>query len=288
MSASKGESRREQEQPDDLTQRIGDLTRREWLLRLGETITLLGFSGVASETPAAAASLLAGSAAAALPPGLYEPSNDHLSHALTSDGQFHSIPAGSETDYVQPRRGPFQPQFFSATEFKTVRRLVELMLGSVAGPAGASEGAGIIDEVAEWIDLTVWRAAAVREAARRLAPEHRILAVHHYGAEAVEEVENGDPQKICRDGLSWLSDESKGGEDFINRSEDEQVELLNRTSDARPDQSAENAGTRFLALIKAGVIRGFYTSRLGLKELDYKGNAFYAESPACPKQERPS
>jgi hypothetical protein len=33
------------------------------------------------------------------------------------------------------------------------------------------------------------------------------------------------------------------------------------------------------------LIRGFYTSRLGLKELDYKGNAFYAESPSCPNKE---
>jgi len=261
------------EEPDDLT-------RRQWLLRLGESVALLGFSGVASEAPATAASLFAASAAAALPPGLYEPSNDHLSHALTSDERFHAVPPGSETDYVSPRSEAFAPQFFSAAEFKTVRRLVELMLGSAAAPAGAGE-MGIVDEVAEWIDLSVSRAAAVREAARRLAPEHRILAVHLYGAKAVEEVENTDPQEICRQGLSWLSEEFKG-KDFVSLGEDDQISFLQRLSDTPPDQSA---GTRLLALIKAGLIRGFYTSRLGLKELDYKGNAFYTESPGCPNKE---
>ena len=46
-------------------------------------------------------------------------------------------------------------------------------------------------------------------------------------------------------------------------------------------RSAANAGTRFYDLLKAESIRGFYTSRRGLKELDFKGNSFYAESPGC-------
>src|SRR5712692_3123031 len=98
-----------------------DLTRREWLLRLGETVALVGFSGVAGQAEAQAAALPVGSELGALPPGLYEPSNDYLSHALAHDDQFHAIPPGSETDYVRPRHGaPFEPQFFSAPEFKIV------------------------------------------------------------------------------------------------------------------------------------------------------------------------
>jgi len=29
---------------------------------------------------------------------------------------------------------------------------------------------------------------------------------------------------------------------------------------------------------------GFYTSKEGLKELDYKGNSFYSVSPGCDHQ----
>jgi gluconate 2-dehydrogenase subunit 3-like protein len=270
------------------TRSVEDLTRREWLLRLGETVALVGFSGVAGQAEEAAASLLAGPAQPALPPGLYEPSNDHLSHALMADEQFHPVPPDTETDYVSPRSGAFQPQFFSPPEFQIVRRIVKLMLGDVAelssaGTAEKKTGLQIVDEVAEWLDLTVFSAAEVREAARRMAPEHRLLAVHHFGAAAVEEVENNEAQKICREGLKWLTDQAEGG-DFVKLSEEQQIQLLGRISDDRADKSAQNEGTRFFRLIKAGVVRGFYTSRLGLKELDYKGNAFYAESPGCSGQ----
>jgi hypothetical protein len=33
--------------------------------------------------------------------------------------------------------------------------------------------------------------------------------------------------------------------------------------------------------LKPECIRGFYTSRLGMKELDYTGNSFYGQSPGC-------
>lgn len=270
---------------DRYQQQRADLTRREWLLRLGETAALVGFSGVAGPAEVAA-SLLDGPAQPALPAGLYEPSNDHLSHALMADDQFHPIPPETETDYVPPRSGPFQPQFFSSPEFQIVRQIVKLMLGDVAEPSSAANaekktGLQIVDELAEWLDLTVFSAAEVREAARRMAPEHRILAVHYYGAAAVEEVENNEAQKICREGLKWLTEQSEGG-DFLKLGDDQQIQLLRRISDDRADKAARNEGTRFFRLIKAGVVRGFYTSRLGLKELDYKGNAFYAESPGCP------
>ena len=43
----------------------------------------------------------------------------------------------------------------------------------------------------------------------------------------------------------------------------------------------ENAGNPFIAWLKRRVLDGFYTSRQGLQELDYKGNAFWPESPGC-------
>jgi hypothetical protein len=45
--------------------------------------------------------------------------------------------------------------------------------------------------------------------------------------------------------------------------------------------AAERDAPEFFKLLKAEIIRGFYTSQAGLKEVDYKGNGFYAKSPGC-------
>jgi len=284
-------------------QEAGQLTRRQWLLKLGEAAVLLGFTGAKGEADAcppytlgrtgAAGEAIAASAfgpapqAASLPPGLYEPSSDHLRHALSSDSQLHPVASGSETDYVRPRAGPFRPQSFSPPEFETIRRIVALMLGEASDrprPARTRDDGQISAGVAEWIDLRVSSAAAVREAARRLAPDHRALAIAYYGSSTpVEELENFDPKRISREGLDWLAKESgRRGKPFLELDERQQIEILTAISDDRPDAATENAGTRFFNLLKREIIRGFYTSQIGLKELDYKGNTFYAESPGCP------
>lgn len=189
-----------------------------------------------------------------IPPGLYLPSTDHLSHALMNAGQF--------------QYGP--PQFFSAPEFAVIRRIAALILGDLA-PSPASEDA------AAFIDLRVANSAAVRDAALRLGPLHHALAIGYYGAAQVHETESYDPQKICREGLAWLAAQEK----FLSVDTAGQIAILDSISDARPNKHVENAGTRFFVFIKSEVIRAFYTSRAGLKELDFKGNGFYASSPGC-------
>jgi hypothetical protein len=273
------------------------LGRREWLLRLGETAVLMGLGGAAEEAKLGA-SPPASSADAALPPGLYEPSNDHLSHAFSSDTRFHSIPAGTETDYLRTPSVPFQPEFLSPQEFEIVRRIVELVIAPAAVPSGTgsadpalgsavrgdlSRDTSVVNEVAQWIDLRLSRAALVREAAQRLASDHRALAVVYFGLPGVEELETADPQTTSRDGLRWLEQESQRRYQklFVGLGDSERRELLRAISDDRPDASQENAGTRLFHWIKGEIIRGYYTSQLGLQELNYRGNAFYAEPPGC-------
>jgi hypothetical protein len=267
------------------------LSRRQWLLKLGEAAVLLGFSETRGEGQAAGTSPAAPAAAhnlAELPPGLYEPSNDHLSHALSSDSLFHPAPPDTETGYARPRTGPYQPRFFSPSEFQTVKRIVELMLGEAeAGDvaAGAADDhENIVAVAAEWIDLRVASAPSVRDAAKRLAPDHRALAVAYYGATApVEELEHLDPERISREGLAWLNEESglRHGKPFRDLADDQQAGILREIADDRAGATGESAGRRLFKWMKAEIIRGFYTSRTGLKELDDKRNAFYAESPGC-------
>src|SRR2546428_4163019 len=81
--------------------REDELTRREWFARVGKVAALVslgappGAGGTAPVPPSPPED------ARALPPGLYVASNDHLSHALTSEARVHPIPPGTETDYAR-------------------------------------------------------------------------------------------------------------------------------------------------------------------------------------------
>src|SRR5689334_20653147 len=113
-----------------------NLTRRQWLLRLGETAVLTGFSGLAGEElMVLEAKDQAAHNAQSLPPGLYGPSPEHMTHALFRDEPYVTPPPGSETEYARPRQSPFKPAFFSQDEFPVVRRLVGLILNAPADAA---------------------------------------------------------------------------------------------------------------------------------------------------------
>jgi hypothetical protein len=217
----------------------------------------------------------------ALPPGVYLPSRDGLSHALMSAERFHPIPPGCPTDYNRPRNGGFEPLFFSQPDFAVILRMTQLLLGETSEDR-ADANAELSEEVAEWIDLRVSSATATREAALRVAPQYRALA-QAYDSEQMKQLEKSDATKICREGLEWVAGaaQSRHGRQFLMLQTEEQISVLDSISDERADVHDENAGTSFFTYLKGEVIRGFYTSQKGLQELDYKGNAFYARSPGC-------
>lgn len=264
------------------------LTRREWLLRLGESVALAGFSGVIVEPSLSLADPQEPQAGTAkLPPGLYDPSNEHMSHALVSDQRFLPIPPGSETEYAQPHSGPYAARFFSEDEFKVMHRLVELILnGRLTGtPEGTVDPATpeTIAEIAEWIDLEVSEASAVRSAARNLAARHWELNVLYHGEAAMRELRDAQPDRTWREGVEWINQKAthRNANDFVSLPEPEQIAMLNSLDERK---TPADPGHELFRLLKSQVIRGFYTSQAGLKELDYKGNSFYAQSPGCEEQ----
>jgi gluconate 2-dehydrogenase subunit 3-like protein len=233
-------------------------TRRNWIVSIGQTAIGTGLAGklFAEE-----------SRAETLPPGLYGPSSDHLSHALTSADSFHPIPADCPTDYLRPPNGDFQPRFFSASEFSVVRRLTELLVGEVTP--------GLHQEIAEWIDLQVASSEGIRRAEHGLQTLHGSLAIAYYGSSRRLDANPKDLARVCRTGLGWLP------ADFLSLEAARQLSLVESISDELRDPQSENPGTQLFDYLKAETIRGLYTSKAGLKELDYQGNAFYARSPGC-------
>jgi hypothetical protein len=257
------------------------LTRREWLLSLSSAVVL-------SRLPGAPGQRETHAAATPLPPGLYEPSLDHLTHVLSQKAFIAPIPPGAQTEYVRPRSGPFAPSAFAETEFAVVRRLVEIILGedlksASDGPPVGAPGS-IYDEVAEWVDLVVATAPTVRVLARNLPPEHRALAAAYFGSEEpVHHLELFEPERICREGLVWLNEESQRrfAKNFLALDVGSQTELVQTISDARSDTTTTHAGTQLFDFLKQETVRGFYTSRLGLKELGYDDQSVHGQSPGC-------
>lgn len=249
---------------------LHEITRREWLLRLGGTVTLSGVSGLVPET---VLSLLSDEKPP-LPPGLYRPSTDHLVGVL--GGHHRSSPPGSETDYVLPAAS-YALQFFSAEDFSTVTSFVSTLLGDVSP--------NTLNEVARWCDLWFHSAQNVREAARNLDPLHRKLSIAYFGEAAVTEIESADPAAVARQGLADLNRlcREEHGNPFAS------LDLQERQALVRSISSGRQSGLqKFFELIRNEAIRGYYTSAEGLKELEYKGNAYYPECPGCesaPKNE---
>ncbi len=277
---------------------LNPVTRREWLLKLGETAVLLGLSGAGPQEAAASAAELLPDAAQApgsLPPGLYQPSPDHLAHALARDQKFVAIPSGSQTDYVQPPATPFRPRFFTPDEFNMVERLIELTLGTAAGAEGAAaSGVKHVEpataaEIAEWIDRVVHNAAGVHQAEQQLSQQHRELATRYYGEHAMKAMDPVVLAQEWREGLQWLStaSTSRFAKPYMQLKAAQQTAILESISDERGNRSEENPGTRLFALLKRSAGRGFYTSRAGLDELGYNANRFYAVSPGCAKGNPP-
>jgi len=249
-----------------------DLTRRQWILRLGEFVALAGVSGLVPEVAASLAAQQAGQASSfALPPGLYEPSQDHLVHALSSGGRDWAPPPGSETEYALPGSAPYEPLFFPPEEFKVVTRMIEVLLGKVEPVA--------VPQAAQWFDLWLHAAPGVRAAAQQLDPRHRALTVAFYGENAVRELETAHPDAVALVGIRALSDLSSKlyGRDFLHLTDAEQTELVTTASKAEVGTPVR----KFFELTRAEAIRGYYTSAEGLKELDYRGNAYYGDSPGC-------
>jgi hypothetical protein len=243
-----------------------EVTRRQWLLRLGEMVALAGVSGLIPQGV-----LLSAQEQAELPPGLYVPSASDLVHALSTGHHLVKPPVGSETDYAEPEASPFQPRFFSPEEFRLVTRLTEIMLGNVEADALA--------QATQWVDWSFYSADGARKAAQNLDPLHRALAVAYFGEPTVRELETADPAKIAREGIPAWNKQAVGkyGSGFMDLAAPKQEELVRAVA----AEEATDAARKFLEALRGEAIRGYYTSAQGLKELEYKGNAYHPSCPGC-------
>jgi len=152
---------------------------------------------------------------------------------------------------AQIKPAVYQPLFFTAPEYAMIERLTDIIIPTDSTPGAREAG------VSEFIDLMVSR----------------------------------DPnlQQDFRTGLSWLNSHSQNnsGKAFLSLNPDQQVTLLESLAYKKKFRPGEERGRKFFGLIREYTVMGFYTSEIGLKELDFPGLKFYAESPACPHKDDP-
>lgn len=81
-------------------------------------------------------------------------------------------------------------------------------------------------------------------------------------------------QTKIRGGLMWLNGHcnSKYGNAFINCDENQQKVVLDSIAFDDENTKAQRQEVQFFSLIRNLVLTGYFTSEVGIKELDYKGN----------------
>ena len=156
---------------------------------------------------------------------------------------------GNATTQIRP--AAYRPLFFTAPEYTLIDCLTDIII-----PHDASLGAREAG-VSEFIDLMVSR----------------------------------DPglQGEFRGGLNWLETRSRTAhaEPFLRLTAEQRVALLEPLAYKAKFRKGEERGREFFDLLREYTVMGFYTSEIGLQQLDFPGFKFYAESPACPHLDDP-
>jgi gluconate 2-dehydrogenase gamma chain len=147
---------------------------------------------------------------------------------------------------AQVRPAIYHPQFFTPAEYVLVDQLTEIIIPKDESPGAREAG------VSEFIDFMAASDPAI--------------------------------QQQLRDGLRWVNDQARKGKgiDFAKLTPEQQAKLLQSVAYRDHYLSGQEAGQKFFDLFRRYTVMGYYTSRIGLAELDFPGLRMYAQTPACP------
>ena len=143
----------------------------------------------------------------------------------------------------------YAPKFFDAHQYKTLQTLCESII-----PADADSGGAIEAGAPEFIDLLT--------------------------------SENTDYQKTLGEGLKWLDSTctTRYGKGYLDCAPSQQKEILDLIAYRKSAESDESLvqPVEFFSFLRNFTADGFFTSKIGIKYLGYKGNTFLTEFPGCP------
>ena len=145
-------------------------------------------------------------------------------------------------------KAPYAPSFFTPHEWETVRALVDLVI-----PKDERSGSATDAGVPEFMDFMMG--------------------------------DRPDGQVPMRGGLAWLDNEcfERFTKTFVQATDAERTAVLNDIAwpkKAKPDMSQ---GVAFFNMFRDMTASGFWSSKIGITDLDYRGNEFIAEWNGCPE-----
>jgi hypothetical protein len=145
--------------------------------------------------------------------------------------------------------GPYTPKYFDAHGYKTLRALCDTIIPADAEAGGALEGGA-----PEFIDLLT--------------------------------SENTDYQEQLAGLLKWLDATctSRFGKAWVDCAPAQQTEVLDRiayrkNADADPSLAKP---VEWFAFLRSFTSDGYFTSKVGIRYVGYKGNTYLTEFPGCP------
>lgn len=167
--------------------------------------------------------------------------------AGVSPAQVKAAVAASRAALSAP--SPYSPVFFTAHEWETVRLLVDIVI-----PRDEHSGSATDAGVPEFMDFIL------------------------------NDQEN--LQIPIRGGLGWLDSECRDrfGKDFLGSPEKSRAVVLDDVAWPEKARSELSQGVAFFSRLRDFTASGFYSSRLGVEDLQYLGNTLVTEWNGCPPE----
>jgi gluconate 2-dehydrogenase gamma chain len=139
----------------------------------------------------------------------------------------------------------YTPKTFAVPDFRTLERLCDLIIPVENGAPGA-----LAAEAPAWIDTI--------------------------------SSENDELKASYAKGFAWLAEtmKARGAADFISATPEQQTALLDQIAYRRNASPDLTPGIEFFTLVRRMTVDAFYTSPIGIKDIDYRGNSPMGSYPA--------
>jgi len=144
-------------------------------------------------------------------------------------------------------KGAYAPTFFTAHEWETVRLLADIVI-----PKDDRSGSATDAGVPEYMDFLM--------------------------------TDRPDGQVPMRGGLAWLDNEcfERFGKTFVGSSAEERTLVLDDIAWPKKAKAEHSQGVAFFNMFRDMTASGFWSSKIGVTDLDYQGNTFVPEWKGCP------
>jgi Gluconate 2-dehydrogenase subunit 3 len=143
----------------------------------------------------------------------------------------------------------YAPKFFTPHEWATVSILADLII-----PKDARSGSATDAGVPEFMDFMM--------------------------------VDQPTRQSAMRGGLAWLDAESvrRTTKSFVDAADADRRSILDDISWPRRAHPSVSHGVAFFNSFRDLTASGFYTSKIGMEDLEYQGNTFVPDWKGCPPE----